>query len=271
MSSWRPPRGHLAALCDGAREDCAARKRARPDLAQDVGRVPFATRGFARALGDTGEPGFPLICEVKRSSPSAGALKASADAPAQAESYARGGARCISVLTEPRRFHGSLADLEAVRRRVEVPLLRKDFIVDPYMVYEARWYGADAILLIAGALPPSQLAELEACALELSLDVLVEVVQPHELEALPSLKTKLVGVNARDLETLEVDPHRFRRLAPHLEAEGRLLVAESGVQSPEDVRHFHEAGARAALVGEALMRSADPEAKVRALSRALGA
>jgi indole-3-glycerol phosphate synthase len=212
---------------------------------------------------------FPLICEVKRASPSAGPLKPSANAAEQAKAYAAGGARCISVLTEEQRFFGSIVDLEAVRQAVQLPILRKDFIVDTYMVHEAAHFGADAVLLIAGALPPSQLAGLAACAQELGLDVLLELVHERELEVLAYVSTPLVGVNARDLETLDVDPTRFARLAPRLAAQGRLLVAESGVRTPADVRTYAQLGARAALIGEALMRAEDPTALIRDLAGAL--
>jgi indole-3-glycerol phosphate synthase len=205
---------------------------------------------------------------VKRASPTAGSIR-SVDAAAQARAYVEGGARCVSVLTEERRFGGRLEDLPAVRAAVDVPLLRKDFVVEPHMLAEAVDAGADAVLLIAGAVEPSRLAELWAAAHELGLDVLLEVVQPFELAAPDALDATLVGVNARDLETLEVDDERFRRLAPALRRPGRLLVAESGIRSAGDVRRLAAEGAGAALVGESLMRAPDPTAAVRALAEAL--
>jgi indole-3-glycerol phosphate synthase len=264
--SWRPPQGVLAELVTAAREDCAGRQRARPGLANEVLRQRRTPLPFAAALADRSR-GFPLICEVKRASPSLGAIRA-VDAPAQARAYAQGGARCISVLTESRRFGGSLADLAAVREAVAVPLLRKDFVVDPYMIFEAAQAGADAVLLIVGALEPTVLAELYDCARELGLDALVEVVQPYELEFLDRAPSPLVGVNARDLETLAVDPGRFGRLAPQLAKEGRTLVAESGVKEPADIARFAQEGAGAALVGESLMRADDPIDAVRRLKEA---
>lgn len=264
--SWRPPQGVLAELVAAAREDCAARKRARPELVNEVLRHPRRARGFAAALADRSR-GFPLICEVKRASPSAGAIR-TVDAPAQARSYAEGGARCISVLTETRRFGGSLEDLAQVRAAVEVPLLRKDFVIDPFMIFEAAAAGADAVLLIVGAQEPSALAELHGCARELGLDALVEVVQPFELEFLDRAPSPLVGVNARDLETLEVDPDRFGRLAPALLQAGRTLVAESGIRQPSDIVRLASQGAGAALVGESLMRAPDPVEAVRRLAEA---
>ena len=264
-ATWRPPRGALAELVGFARADLERRRRERPRLVAEVASRPRATPRFTASLR-TGA-GHPLIAEVKQSSPSAGAIR-SVDVPEQARAYVRGGARCVSVLTEGRRFGGSLDDLRRVRGVVDVPLLRKDFIVDPFMLAEAADAGADAVLLIAGALPPEELRELHAAASGLGLDVLVEVVHPFEVEALATLEAPLVGVNARDLETLEVDAGRFARIAPSLERPGRLRVAESGIHGPEDVRRLTRAGAGACLVGEALMRARDPEAAVRALVEA---
>jgi len=265
--SWRPPRGVLAELVASAREDCRRRRRARPGASAEAARLPSHAARFHKAL--LGGATFPLICEVKRSSPSAGAIASGADAPARARAYVRGGARCVSVLTEARRFGGSLEDLAQVRAAVEVPLLRKDFVVDPYMVEEAALAGADAVLLIAGAVEPSLLLELAASARALGLDVLLEVVSEEEVEAAAALEATLVGVNARDLETLEVDTQRFARLAPALRVPGRTLVAESGVVTRGDLATLARAGATAALVGEALMRAEDPEAAVRSLTEAL--
>lgn len=264
--SWRPPRGVLAELVASAREDCQRRRRARPGASAEAARLPHRAARFQAAL--LGGATFPLICEVKRASPSAGAIAGGDDARARAQAYVRGGARCVSVLTEARRFGGSLEDLAQVRAGVEVPLLRKDFVVDPYMVEEAALAGADAVLLIAGAVEPALLKELAASARSLGLDVLLEVVSEDEVEAAGALGATLVGVNARDLETLEVDAQRFARLAPALRAPGRTLVAESGVRTPEDLALLAKAGATAALVGESLMRAGDPEAAVRALSEA---
>ncbi len=262
--SWRPPRGVLGELVASAHEDFARRRRGRPGVPAEAARLPRRAPRFQKAL--LGGTTFPLICEVKRSSPSAGSFAGGADAPARARAYARGGARCVSVLTEARRFGGSLEDLAQVRAAVEVPLLRKDFVVDPYMVEEAALAGADAVLLIAGAVEPRLLSELAASARALGLDILLEVVSKEEVEAATALEATLVGVNARDLETLEVDPHRFARLAPLLRAPGRTLVAESGVRTRADLAALALAGATAALVGESLMRAEDPEAAVRSLS-----
>lgn len=265
--TWRPPSGVLAELVAAAREDCAARRRQRPSLENEVLRRPGAEGGFLRALRER-RSGFPLICEVKRASPSAGAIRADADAPAQARVYESAGATCISVLTEGRRFGGSLADLRAARAAVALPLLRKDFVVEPYMIAEAAEAGANAVLLIAGALEPQALKDLALCAKDFGLDALVEVVHPHELDSLALFDPPLVGVNARDLESLQMDPARFGRLAPKLAAPGRILVAESGVRTPPDIAAVAAFGAGAALVGEALMRASNPAALLRSLAEA---
>ncbi len=264
--SWRPPRGVLAELVASAGEDCQRRRRIRPGLPAEVARLPRRPRRFHQALlgGNT----FPLICEVKRASPSAGAIAPTVEAADRARAYVQGGARCVSVLTEGRRFAGTLEDLAQVRAAVEVPLLRKDFVVDSYMLEEAAFVGADAVLLIAGAVEPALLAELAFGASALGLDVLLEVASPQDVETATVLNAPLVGINARDLETLEVDAGRFARLAPALHAPGRTLVAESGILTASDLTGLARAGAGAALVGESLMRAKHPEAAVRALLEA---
>ncbi|HEX5861791.1 MAG TPA: indole-3-glycerol phosphate synthase TrpC, partial [Nocardioides sp.] len=210
-------------------------------------------------------PGVSVIAEVKRRSPSKGELAEIAEPAALAEAYARGGAAAISVLTEERRFGGSLADLRAVRAAVDVPLLRKDFIVTPYQLLEARAAGADLALLIVAALDAATLRRLHDEASELGLTVLVEVHDEAETERAVDLGAELIGVNARNLRTLEVDPGTFGRLAP-LVPEDRVLVAESGIAGPDDVARFVDQGARVVLVGEALVRHGDPEAAVRAMT-----
>jgi indole-3-glycerol phosphate synthase len=245
--------------------ECLARRRERPRLLAEVASRPVRPPRFHAAL--RGGSGFPLIGEVKRASPSVGQIRA-IDAVEQARAYVAGGARCVSVLTEGRRFGGSLEDLQQVRAAVDVPLLRKDFLVDPHMLAEAVEAGAEAVLLIAGAVPPEELDQLWNTARGLGLDVLLEVVHPQELEVPERLQAPLVGINARDLETLEVDGERFARLAPLLARPGRTLVAESGIRSPEDIRRLAAAGANAALVGEALVRASAPVEAVRALVEA---
>ncbi len=227
------------------------------------------------ALADVDAPRDPLphfrgagssvIAEVKRRSPSKGDLADIPDPAALAQAYAAGGAGAISVLTEERRFGGSLADLRAVRTAVEVPLLRKDFVVDPYQVLESRAAGADLVLLIVAALDDDLLRRLHDQARELGMAVLVEVHDEPETERAVSLGAELVGVNARNLKTLQVDPTTFGRLAPQLPPD-RVLVAESGISGVEDVHRFVGEGARVVLVGEALVKDGDPEAAVRSMT-----
>jgi indole-3-glycerol phosphate synthase len=210
-------------------------------------------------------PASSVIAEVKRRSPSKGDLADIADPAALARHYAAGGAAAISVLTEQRRFGGSLADLRTVRAAVETPLLRKDFVVEPYQVLESRAAGADLVLLIVAALGDDLLRRLHDQARELGMAVLVEVHDEAETARAVDLGAELVGVNARNLKTLEVDPDVFGRLAPQLPAD-RVLVAESGIATPVDVKRYVAEGARAVLVGEALVKDGDPEGAVRAMS-----
>jgi indole-3-glycerol phosphate synthase len=209
--------------------------------------------------------GSSVIAEVKRRSPSKGDLADIPDPAALAQHYAAGGAAAISVLTEERRFGGSLDDLRAVRAAVDVPLLRKDFVVEPYQVLEARAAGADLVLLIVAALDDDDLRRLHDLAREVGLAVLVEVHDEAETERAVALGAELVGVNARNLKTLAVDPATFGRLAP-LVPDDRVLVAESGITGVDDVARFVGEGARAVLVGEALVKDGDPEAAVRAMT-----
>jgi indole-3-glycerol phosphate synthase len=203
--------------------------------------------------------GFPLICEFKRASPSAGSLRSGQSVTPAVHRYAKAGAAAISVLTEPHRFQGGLADLVEARAAVDLPLLRKDFIVASWMVDEACVHGADAVLLIAGALPRDTLLACAARADELRLDIVLEIGSEAHLPVLELREWPLVGINARDLETLAVDPHRFGELAPRAAAPGRLLIAESGLATHADILRVRAAGAAAALVGEALMRAPAPE------------
>jgi indole-3-glycerol phosphate synthase len=210
-------------------------------------------------------PGVSVIAEVKRRSPSKGELAEIPEPAALAEAYARGGAAAISVLTEERRFGGSLTDLRAIRAAVDVPVLRKDFIVTPYQLLEARAAGADLALLIVAALDADTLRRLHDEAGELGLTTLVEVHDEAETERAVALGAELIGVNARNLRTLGVDRDTFGRLAP-LVPDDRVLVAESGIGGPADAARFADGGARVVLVGEALVREGDPEAAVRALA-----
>jgi indole-3-glycerol phosphate synthase len=220
-----------------------------------------ATRPFAGALWSSPAPA--VIAEVKRSSPSAGKI-ADVDPAGQARVYEHGGAAAVSVLTEPTHFDGAIADLHAVRRAVRVPVLRKDFLVHPSQVIESRAEGADAVLLIAAALEEPELKAMLAAADDLGLGALVETHSEADLEKALATDAKVVGVNARDLETLDVDLERALALLGRVPAD-RVAVLESGVRAREDVARAEQAGARAVLVGETLMRADDPEAMVREL------
>lgn len=204
-----------------------------------------------------------VIAEVKRASPSAGAI-AVTDPAASARAFAGAGAAAISVLTEPRHFDGSLADLRAARTAVEVPVLRKDFLVHPSQLIEARAAGADAVLLITAVVTPAELAALLATAGDLGLGVLLEVHSDADLEIALTTDAQVIGVNARDLETLEVDPVQARARLRRV-PDDRVRVMESGISTRADVSAAVEAGASAILVGEALMRAADPRVKLREL------
>lgn len=247
----------------GVRLDLAEREAALPlaDLRASLADVD-PPRDPMPALRS---PGSSVIAEVKRRSPSKGALADIPDPTVLAKEYAAGGAAAISVLTEQRRFGGSLADLRAVRAAVDVPLLRKDFIVTEYQLVEARAAGADLALLIVAALDDDTLRRLHDTAGELGLTVLVEVHDEAETERAVALGAELVGVNARNLKTLEIDPDTFGRLAPGI-PDDRVKVAESGIFGRDDVARFVSEGARAVLVGEALVKDGDPRAAVAAMT-----
>jgi indole-3-glycerol phosphate synthase len=247
------------------RDEVAARRTAERDgeLEARACAAP-PPLGFEAALSLPGGPAR-IIAEVKRASPSAGAIAAGLDAPAQARRYAAAGAAAISVLTDGPGFGGSLADLAAVRAAVDVPLLRKDFVVDRYQLLEARAAGADAALLIVAALGDDALrALLDDCA-ALGLAALVEVHDAAEADRAISAGARIVGVNNRDLHTFAVDLAASERILPRL-PRGVRGVAESGVRSPEDARRLRRAGAANLLVGEALVRAADPGALIREMS-----
>ncbi len=210
-------------------------------------------------------PGLSVIAEVKRSSPSKGALATIDDPAALADAYHAGGAAAVSVLTERRRFSGSLADLDAVRAAVPIPVLRKDFIVTRYQVLEARAHGADLVLLIVAALSDEDLAELYQLATSLGMTALVEVHTSEEARRAVDVGARLIGVNARNLKTLEVDPGVFGRLVGDL-PEDVVKVAESGIRGVDDAVWFHDQGADVVLVGEALVRDGDPTGTLRAIT-----
>ena len=209
-------------------------------------------------------PQLSIICEIKRSSPSKGSLAEISDPAELALAYAGGGAAAISVLTEQRRFGGSLADLDLVRWRVDQPILRKDFTVEPYQIYEARAHGADLILLIVAALDDKQLSRLHQLTTELGMTALVEVHTPEEARRAVALGAELIGVNNRNLKTLDVDLSMFERIAGAI-PDGVVKVAESGIKSPAHAARVSAAGAHAILVGEALVTDANPGAAIAAM------
>lgn len=250
----------------GVREDLAGRMAATPEreLFERLDEIAAAHDPMPAFRA----PGLSVIAEVKRRSPSKGELADIPDPAALAALYAQGGADAISVLTEQRRFSGTLDDLRAVRAAVPTPLLRKDFVVEDYQVLEARAAGADLILLIVAALDDAQLRDLHQRAQTLGLTALIEVHDEHEIERALAIEPQLVGVNARNLKTLEVDPAAFSRLAG-LIPDSIVRVAESGIGGIEDARRYAGEGADVILVGEALVRHGDPAATVAAM-RAIG-
>lgn len=247
----------LADLVAGALEDAERRRDERPLAEVEAAALarPAAIDALA-ALAPAER--VKIIAEVKRASPSRGSLAAIPDPAALAFSYETGGASAISVLTEERRFHGSLADLEAVREAVSIPVLRKEFVADPYQVFEARAAGADLVLLIVAALDQKRLVELHELITELGMTSLVEAHSADELSRALDTGAGLVGVNARDLTTFELDRDLFGRLAGSIPS-GVIRVAESAVKTADDVAHYRAAGADVVLVGEALVTS-DPVA-----------
>jgi indole-3-glycerol phosphate synthase len=254
-------RSVLDEIVAGVREDLAPRMAAVPEaeLERRAGATPPALDAEAALRS---QPGMAVIAEVKRSSPSRGALADIADPAALAAEYAAGGATLVSVLTERRRFSGGLDDLGAVRRRVDIPLLRKDFLVTRYQLTEARVWGADVVLLIVASLDQRDLVALREHAESLGMTALVEVHDEEETRRAVDSGASVVGVNARDLRTLEVDRSVFVRLRRHIPND-IVTIAESGVRGVEDVREYAAAGAHGVLVGEALVTGGDPAGAVR--------
>ena len=254
-------RSVLEDIVAGVREDLAPRMAAVPE-AELERRAAASPPPLDAEAALRSQPGMAVIAEVKRSSPSKGALAEIADPAALAVSYAEGGATVVSVLTERRRFSGSLDDLAAVRRRVAIPLLRKDFLVTRYQLTEARAWGADIVLLIVTSLAQRDLVGLREHAESLGMTALVEVHDKEETRRAVDAGAAVIGVNTRDLRTLEVDRAVFARVRRHIPNDV-VTIAESGVRTVEDVRAYAAAGAHGVLVGEALVTGGDPTGAVR--------
>lgn len=256
----------LAEICAAKRIEVAERKRARPSIADAALLAASAPRGFEAALRAEAATGrIALIAEIKRASPSKGLIRADFDPRAHARAYAASGATCLSVLTDTQFFGGSTDDLIAAREACDLPVLRKDFIVDVWQVDEARAMGADAILIIVAALDNDTMRIVERRARELAMDVLVEVHDADELRrASDHLHSRLIGVNNRDLRTFTTDLSVTEQLAPFMPP-GTLLISESGIDGPDALARLRTAGAGGMLVGELLMRHDDVSAATRHL------
>ena len=243
----------LDSIIEGVREDLALRRKPLGQLHEELTLAPRVIDAHPLLSRE----GMQVIAEVKRSSPSKGALAQIAEPAKLAEQYSQAGASVISVLTEKRRFGGSLADLDAVRKRVDLPILRKDFMVDEYQFLEARAHGADVVLLIVAALSTSQLKDFYDLSCELEMASLIEIHTAEELERAMEISPRLIGVNSRNLKTLDVDSSAFADLLPRIPDE-IIKVAESGISLRSDVEFAERCGAQAILVGEALVRAGDP-------------
>ena len=257
----------LLRICANTRMEVAARKSKTPveALRQSIVSRGDQPRGFGAALKDATVHGkYGLIAEIKKASPSGGLIRPDFDPAALARAYRDGGATCLSVLTDEKYFQGTAEHFRAARAAVELPVLRKDFILDPWQVYESRAMGADCILLIMACLTDTEARELEALARNFNMDVLVEIHDKRELDRALGLETSLIGINNRDLRTLKTDLATTENLAP-LVPPDRFLVAESGIRDTNDLRRLSTVGPNCYLVGESLMRQTDVSAAVRAL------
>ena len=254
----------LDELVGATREALHRRKRERPlaELEAEAGAVPEG-RPFAEALS---RPGTSLIAEHKRRSPSAGTIREGASCGEVVSAYERGGAAALSVLTEEAHFGGNLADLREARVATELPILRKDFTIDPYQLYEAKAAGADAVLLVVRAMSQAELAQLYREAHALDLDAVVEIHTEEELDGALEIDADVLGINNRDLEDFSVDIQRTFDLLADIPA-GKVVVSESGIKSRNQIEELEQVGVDAVLIGEVLMRASDPEAAVRELTR----
>ena len=254
----------LDELVGATREAVHRRKRERPlaELEREAGSQPEG-RPFAEALA---RPGTSLIAEHKRRSPSAGTIREGLSCADLVSAYERGGAAALSVLTEEAHFGGSLADLHEARAASELPVLRKDFTIDTYQLYEAKAAGADAVLLVVGAMSLDELAALYREAHALDLDAIVEIHDEEELDAALEVDADVLGINNRNLEDFSVDIQRTFDLLHDVPA-GKVVVSESGIQTREQIDELEQVGVDAVLIGEALMRAPDPEEAVRQLTR----
>jgi indole-3-glycerol phosphate synthase len=254
----------LDELVGATREAVHRRKRERPlaDLEREAGSQPEG-RPFAEALA---RPGTSLIAEHKRRSPSAGTIREGLSCADVVSAYERGGAAALSVLTEEAHFGGSLADLREARAASELPVLRKDFTIDPYQLYEAKAAGADAVLLVVGAMSQDELAALYREAHALDLDAIVEIHDEEELDAALVVDADVLGINNRNLEDFSVDIQRTFDLLHDVPA-GKVVVSESGIQTRDQIDELEQVGVDAVLIGETLMRAPDPEEAVRQLTR----
>ena len=250
----------LSSIIEGVREDLAARRLPMGQLQEALETAPTVRDCLPFLISSE----MSVIAEVKRSSPSKGALASIGDPAGLAATYEEAGAQVVSVLTEQRRFGGTLADLDAVRKAIDLPILRKDFMVDEYQFYEARAHGADVVLLIVAALSKNQLEDYFHLSNELGMRSLIEVHTNDELERALEISPEIIGVNSRNLKTLEVDARAFAELIPQIPS-SIARVAESGISTRDEVVFAQECGATAILVGEALVRSESPTVAINQL------
>jgi indole-3-glycerol phosphate synthase len=241
----------LKATLDFAALDCAAKQAPPP-------------RGFAAALSRDAARGYGLIAELKRASPSKGLIRADFNPAILAKAYEDGGASCLSVLTDKKWFQGAPEFLQAARDAVRLPILRKDFMIDPLQIMESRAIGADCVLLIMAALDDARAAEMEACAIDYGMDVLIECHDSEELARASKLRSPLIGINNRNLKTMDISLDIGAAMLPHLPAD-RIAIAESGLVTPEDLARMAKSGARCFLIGESLMQADDVAEATKAI------